>query len=168
MAPFCLVAGTLLCVGGEGPLLEYRTASGNWKATLGEEGELAVCGLIAPISVRVSSSKEEGRECWGEGTRYPLGGLPGVGLEPAVEPTYKITPPVRRTRKGEGTISKGTVNSVRKFNSRKCLKISENPMSKKPVLWEMNENNASSCEKMSGNNESVVGNSGNNRSSCGE
>lgn len=57
---------------------------------------------MAPISVRVSSSNEEGRECWGEGTRYPLGGLLGVGLDPAVEPTYKITPPGRMKRNERG------------------------------------------------------------------
>lgn len=54
---------------------------------------LARC-FSAPISVKVTSSGDEGWECEeGDCVWYPLEGLPGLGLELPEEPAYRITPP---------------------------------------------------------------------------
>lgn len=49
--------------------------------------------LNAPISVKVTSSGDEGWECeQGDCVWYPLEGLPGPGLELPEEPAYRMTP----------------------------------------------------------------------------
>lgn len=53
----------------------------------------ALC-FNAPISVKVTSSGDEGWECEeGDCVWYPLEGLPGLGLALPEEPAYRITPP---------------------------------------------------------------------------
>ncbi len=54
----------------------------------------ALC-FNAPISVKVTSSGDEGWECEEEGdcVWYPLEGLPGLGLALPEEPAYRMTPP---------------------------------------------------------------------------
>lgn len=47
-----------------------------------------------PISVKVTSSGDEGWECEeGDCVWYPLEGLPGLGLELPDDPAYRMTPP---------------------------------------------------------------------------
>lgn len=56
-----------------------------------------------PISVKVTSSGEEGWECAeGDCVWYPLEGLPGLGLELELpeEPAYRMTPPSANKGKG--------------------------------------------------------------------
>lgn len=48
----------------------------------------------APISVKVTSSGDEGWECeQGDWVWYPLEGLPGLGLALPEDPAYRMTPP---------------------------------------------------------------------------
>lgn len=69
--------------------------SGNWKTSLEElEVHPAVLCFRVPISVKVTSSGEDGWECEeGDWVWYPLEGLPGLGLALPVELAYRITPP---------------------------------------------------------------------------
>ncbi len=53
----------------------------------------ALC-FNAPISVKVTSSGDEGWECEeGDCVWYPLEGLPGLGLALPEDPAYRMTPP---------------------------------------------------------------------------
>lgn len=60
----------------------------------------ALC-FNTPISVKVTSSGEDGWECEeGDCVWYPLEGLPGLGLELPEEPAYRMTPPANEGKGG--------------------------------------------------------------------
>lgn len=65
----------------------------------------------APISVKVTSSGDEGCECEdGDWVWYPLEGLPGLGLELPEEPAYRMTPPP--AEKGGGGVRGQLIQKV--------------------------------------------------------
>lgn len=77
----------------------------------------ALC-FSAPISVKVTSSGDEGWECEeGDCVWYPLEGLPGLGLELPEEPAYRMTPPPADKGRTGHEISELRVVQVQAHNS---------------------------------------------------